>query len=116
MTINKQAVFTSQDLKTETVELPEWGGTLCVRTMTGTERDAWEASLSPVDGNGPNLANLRARLLVKCVVDDQGERVFADADADALGAKSAAVLERLFAVAQRLNGLAGSSVAAASKN
>lgn len=116
MTIDKQSVFASPDLKTESVELPEWGGTLCVRTMTGAERDGWEASLSPVGSTGPNLANLRARLLVKCVVDDQGARVFTDADADALGAKSAAVLERLFAVAQRLNGLAGNSVATASKN
>lgn len=114
--INKQSIFASQDLKTEPVDLPEWGGALAVRTMTGAERDAWEASLSPAGGTGPNLANLRARLLVKCITNDQGERVFTDADADALGAKSAAVLERLFAVAQRLNGLAGNAVGTAEKN
>lgn len=114
--LNKQAIFDTQDLKTEEVAVPEWNGSVRVRTMTGTERDGWEASLSPTGSKGVDLSNLRARLLVKCIVDEQGERIFTDEDADALGAKSAAALERVFAVAQRLNGLAGNAVGTAEKN
>ena len=115
--LNKDSILSIQDLSAETVAVPEWGGDVSIRTMTGAERDGWEASLSPVGaGAGPNLANLRARLLVKCIVDEQGKRIFDDGDADALGAKSAAAVERLFSVAQRLNGLSPRAVEDAAKN
>jgi hypothetical protein len=62
-----------------------------------------------LDGKGMELvvnqANMHALLLSRCIVDDEGERVFADTDASALGQKNARVLDRLFQVASRLSGL-----------
>ena len=54
--------------------------------------------------NKPNMQNVRARFAVLTICDDKGVRVFTDADAAELGKKSAAALDRVFAVAQRLNG------------
>ena len=54
--------------------------------------------------NKLNLDNVRARFAVLTLVDDKGARLFTDADAKVLGEKSAAALDRVFAVAQRLNG------------
>jgi hypothetical protein len=48
---------------------------------------------------------MRAKLLVKCLVDEAGERLFTDQDAPALGAKNGAVIDRLYDVAARLSGL-----------
>jgi hypothetical protein len=39
------------------------------------------------------------------VVDEQGNRMFSEADIEALGRKSAAALERVCKVAQALNGI-----------
>jgi hypothetical protein len=40
-----------------------------------------------------------------CLVDENGEQLFQHEDTFPLGAKSAAALDRIFQVAQRLNGL-----------
>jgi hypothetical protein len=48
---------------------------------------------------------MRAKLLVKCLIDEAGERLFTDQDAPALGAKSGAVIDKLYDVASRLSGL-----------
>lgn len=32
-------------LKVETFDVPEWGGSVLIREMTGTERDAYEESI-----------------------------------------------------------------------
>lgn len=101
--LSKEQILAADDLKHEVVHVPEWGGDVHIRVMTGTERDRFEASVGV--GGQMNLANIRARLLSLVVCDESGKRLFADADVEALGAKSGAALDRLFAAAQRLNGL-----------
>ena len=83
-----------------------------VRTMTGAERDSFEASLFETKGNDTkqNLANMRAKLVARVVTDDSGNRLFSDKDVDRLGAKSARALDRIFKVAQRLNGIGQDAV------
>lgn len=101
--LNRDQILTADDLPTEDVEVPEWGGTVRLRALTGTERDAFEVSVA---GDGKkNLSNLRARLVALSVVDDKGERLFTDADVKKLGLKSAAALDRLFDKARHLSGL-----------
>ncbi len=75
-----------------------------MRGLTGTERDAWEASIIG-DGKKQNLANLRANLVGRCLVNEDGERLFTEAELAALGRKGAAALDRLFTRAQELSGL-----------
>ena len=52
-----------------------------------------------------NMENVRARLCLLCLVDENGDRLFQEEDTFPLGGKSAAALDRIFTVAQRLNGL-----------
>lgn len=91
----------------EVVSVPELGGDVIVRGMTGAERDAFEVSL--IEGKGRkrdvNLKNLRAKLIAFCCVDEQGERIFSDADVESLGKVRADVMNRIYTVAQRLSGL-----------
>jgi hypothetical protein len=49
------------------------------------------------------------------VCDASGERLFADSDIALLGRKSARALDRVFSVAQRLNGIGAEQVDAAKK-
>jgi len=112
--LSKEQILKADDLPIETVEVPEWGGSVLVRTMTGTERDAFETSL--IDGKERNLTNIRAKLCSKCMVDQSGERLFADSDITALGKKSASALDRVFSAAQRLNGISADDVKELEKN
>ena len=43
--LSRDTILQREDIKTEDVEVPEWGGTVRVRGMSGVERDAFEAGL-----------------------------------------------------------------------
>lgn len=111
--LSRDAILYAVDIKTEDVAVPEWGGTVRVKAMTGAERDAYESSVVQMRSDGTkavNLENLRGRLVALTCVDENGERLFTDADAIALGSKSAAALERVFDVARKLSGLTDNDV------
>jgi len=101
--LTRDSILQADDLPKESVDVPEWGGQVWVRTLSGTERDAFEQSMVNKK-NKPNMDNVRARFAVLTICDEAGDRLFKAADADELGKKSAAALDRVFAVAQRLNG------------
>lgn len=117
--LTKDAIFAASDLTTETVACPEWGGDVIIRSMTGTQRDAYEQSLMTKDDAG-NFAvdteNMKVKLVVYTAVDEAGNALFAAADIPALSGKSAAVIERLANVATRLSGLGKQATEDAAKN
>ena len=98
--------------KLERVEVADWGGPVWVRVMTGTERDAFEQQMANASSNGAKIGldNIRARFLIRTLCAEDGTRVFGDADHVELGGKSANVLDRLFQVAQRMNGFGDDAV------
>lgn len=119
MTLNRDQILESNDLTSEPVEVPEWGGGVLVRTMTGTDRDAFEDSLFSVDASGKasrDVSNLAVKLLTMTIVDDAGNRLFAPTDVAMLGRKSAAAIARVYAVASRLNGIGAKAEDDAVKN
>ncbi|MFD6691110.1 hypothetical protein ACFWEV_35245 [Streptomyces bacillaris] len=107
--LTKDQITRANDLAHEDVPVSEWGGTVRVRALTGVERDAWEASLVRLGPNGSVQARstkgVRVGLVARTVVDEDGERLFTDKDMTELNQKSAAVIERLAAVARRLSGI-----------
>lgn len=44
--LSKTDILCANDLQTEDVEVSEWGGAVRVRSFTGRERDAFEASVN----------------------------------------------------------------------
>jgi hypothetical protein len=99
MSLTRDQILGSQDIVTEDVPVPEWGGTVRISTMSGKARDEFEQSLSGKD----NMQNIRARLVAFCAVDDSGARIFKSSDVERLGEKSASALNRCVVVAQKLN-------------
>lgn len=94
------------------INIPEWGGTVYVRELTGKERDKLEASVLSTNGNNSktNAENLRARLVVLAVVDESGNRLFSDEDAKTVGNLGVKGLQRAFIMAQRLSGLSDEEI------
>ena len=111
-------IFAADDLPMEKVLIPEWGAGnyVFVRTQPGEERDAHELSMMNAKGGIGDLRNIRARTAVRCTCDADGKRVFSRAQADRLGTKSSAALDRIFEVYQRLNHMGDDDVKALAKN
>ncbi len=114
MSLSRDQILAAQDLKMKTINVPEWGGEVIVRTMDGEGRDALETSL--ISNGKRDLKNFRAKLLAQCLVDDKGNRLFTEADINALGKKNAAILARLADVANELNKLSEADVEELVKN
>jgi hypothetical protein len=108
MRLSKDDILKTEDNAPEEVEVPEWGGSVLVRGMSGRERDAFEVSMRD-HRSGQRLpgalTNDRAKNVARCIVDDGGERLFTDSDIAALGEKSAAAIDRIYEVAARKSGM-----------
>jgi hypothetical protein len=113
--LTREEILSKTKLKTETVNVPEWGGPVFVSEMTGEARERWELSLQEKDEKGRRV-NLRANLIIATVVDASGNNVFLDDDAEIIGKLSANSLLSICDVAQRLNGLREEDVKRAEKN
>jgi hypothetical protein len=114
--LSRDDILKATALPTEEVEVPEWGGMVLVRALSGRERDEFEASMVAQRGEGKNMtlvpdtANVRAKLAAWCITGEDGKPYFTQRDVHALGELSGAALDRVFEVAQRLSGLSEADV------
>ncbi len=119
MVIKRDDIVKTRELKTERVFVPEWDGEVIVRELSARERDDFEASLVETTKKGKtvvNTSNMRARLVVACVVDESGQPIFYPTDVELLGAQSAAAVDRVFEVARRLSGMTAEDIEDLEKN
>ncbi len=110
--LTRADILSADDAEIREVDVPEWGGKVRIKSITGTARDAFEASLREGKGKNAdvNLRNLRARLISLCVVDEAGKRMFQKEDVGRLGAKNAKPLDRLFDACKDLIGMSEEDV------
>lgn len=113
--LSKDDILKAEDLPTRDVEVPEWGGTVRVRGLSGANRDLYQQSQLEIHPDGTavtTLLNGRARLASLCIVDEDGNQLFSELEVGRLGQKSAAALERINAVVSELSALPGSDAEA----
>jgi hypothetical protein len=105
--LDADAILATNDTREEDVWVPEWKSHVRMRGLTGSQRDAYEASITV--GKGPNQTinarNARAKLVVLCAIKPDGSPLFKTDQVAALGAKSASAVQRLFDSARKLSGL-----------
>lgn len=103
---NPDDLWAVDDVKIITVLVAEWNKKVRLKMMSAAERDAFEASTIDTKGgkNRPNIANLRARLVSRCLVNAEGDTIFKSGDVERLGRKSARAIDFLFQKCQELNG------------
>jgi len=106
MALSKAAILAAKDTKlSEAIPVPEWGGEVYCKTLSGTERDAFEEAYSE-----NKMKAFRCRFLVLTLCDDKGQRLFGDSDVGELGKKSSVVINRLFEVAWKHNAFTNEAV------
>jgi hypothetical protein len=111
----KAAILGATHLKTESVDVPEWGDgvSILVSEMSGLARDAFYAKK---EAGKVSISESQADLLLATVVDESGALVLDGSDVAALRAQGSAILDRIATVAVRLNGMQPAAVEDAVKN
>lgn len=110
--LSREQILAAQDIRSENVPVPEWGGTVMVRGLTGRARDALEARFTDAKGviDRKAQSDFRAAFAAMTIVDESGDRLFSDDDIKALGEKSSVALQRVFDAAVRLSATDQASV------
>jgi hypothetical protein len=111
--LTRDQILSADDLQKVPLFIEEWGGEVYVRTMTGSERDAYEMRMvadREKGGGVTGIHDIRATLAALTVCSEDGAPIFSLADIEALGRKSCAALDRVCEVAQRLNRLTAADI------
>ena len=119
--LGRDEILDADDLTASVVEVPEWGGRVRVRAMTAAERDAFDEEIlkrnDAREAGVPDAGkNITALLVMLTAIDDADERLFSEADVEALGAKSGAAMARVFNTARALNRLTDVDIEEAAGN
>lgn len=126
--LTREEILGVDDIETEEVSVPEWGGIVLVRALSGTQRNQWETQFTRFTGKQVEMTakteHMRESLVAASVVCCDGittdvrdlPLLFTETDVEALGKKSAAALERVFKVASRLSGITESDIEDQVKN
>jgi len=103
-------ILSRDDLNIVAVPVPEWGGKVYIKTLTGEQRDAFEqACINRRKAKNPDSRGLKAELVIMAATTEDGKLLFARTDMPALLKKSAPALERLYETAAELSGLTESA-------
>jgi hypothetical protein len=111
----RDTILQKQDRETRDVFVKEWGINVRLRALTSAERDDFESSVDRMGPRGQrirNTRNIRARLIAKCIIDEEtGDIAFkTPEDIAELGNKSAKALDFLFDEVTDMNGMSADDV------
>lgn len=107
--LDKAAILSAVDLTPVRLAVPEWGGAVYLKPMSGAQRDTFE-QMAVQATERKDYRGMKAKMAVMALCDSAGSRLFADGDAAALAEKGAKALERIFQRIQEINGLADKDV------
>jgi hypothetical protein len=111
MTLLRKEQILGYVLPTQDVSVPELGGDVRLRIMTGEQRDKWDSAVAKRPDK--EFAGLRSLLVSMCAVDENGKSLFTAKELDQAGSN---IVNRLFDAAFDLNKLGGKAVEEAAKN
>jgi hypothetical protein len=106
-------ILAAQDIKTEYVDVPEWGGKVKVVGLTGAERNKLTRSLaedSRAIGEDEANALWQVRIVAASLIDEDGKHIAGQSDVAKLARKSLAALIRVYNACARLSGIGGGAI------
>ena len=111
--LSRDSILSASDITYDVVPCPEWGGDVRVKSLSGHERDTFETTMDDADGV---RRDVRAKLAIAGCVDASDAPLFTAPDVEALSAKNAAPLDRIFDRVRELSGMTPKAVAGLEKN
>jgi hypothetical protein len=119
MTLTREQILEANDIQKEKVNVPEWGGDIYVKGLSGIANEEFQESIIEIKEDGKRKVTykyMRAKLLALTICDETGKLLFSEADIKALDDKSSYVLSILYEIAQRLSGLTKGDIENLRKN
>lgn len=103
--LNRKAIDEADDIERRTIPVAEWGGDVIVQGLSAAEHDKWEDWITNRKASSEGI--FRASLVVRCLIDEDGNRLYGDQDAElmALSKKSGRVVDKIYSVAAALSGV-----------
>ena len=100
--LNKHQIFASNDLKSQIISIPEWGGNIKIRVMSIGERLTLDSLKIDEDDKDMNLA---FNWIIKSCIDENDKLLFDDPEEDIkfLKGKSSDSILKLFNAILSLN-------------
>ncbi len=99
---NAEEIISSEDFRYQDVEVPEWGGTVRIRSLSAKQRDTLARKIK-ADGE----SEASEMMVVMCVVDEAGRRIFEFKDIERLKGKSTVPIARIVRALGELTGGTG---------
>lgn len=105
--LSKADIFAAQDIKRETLAVPEWGGDISLIQLSGTARARIMEIHQEFADKGvlKQTTALQDAMLVACIADETGAPIFTAEELPALHEKNGVVLEKIVRAALKLNGM-----------
>lgn len=104
--LTRQAIL-AVPLRTQEVFIPEWGGSVLVKEMTAKQVADNGRFVLTRDGKADmsKAVQVPVQMCLQQVVDEQGERLFSDADIKHIEALHAGAVSRIAEAVRRLSGV-----------
>lgn len=106
--IRRQILAAQHDRRPVPLEVEEWGVTVYVKYITVDDQIELSEHNTPQD--------MPIAVLLQCVTDENGERIFTEEDRTELSKEAFAVVLKVFVFAAKLNGLSTVELDAAMAN
>ena len=103
--LTREMILEANDVQSEPCEVPEWGGTVYVRVMSGAQRDVFEQWAIDRRSNGgqQSIRDLKALMVVLSVVDAEGKPLFELKDLALIQTKNYKAIDRIFQMSDKVN-------------
>ena len=111
--LNRQTILDAMDLQTMDIDVPEWGGSVRIRSFTGADRDAF---MSRMNSTTDRVTGTSAFLVSLSVVDEAGNRQFMESDLTTINGKAGTAVGVLADAIMKLNKLGPQADAETEKN
>lgn len=98
-------ILGAEDRRIQRVEVPEWGGHVYVRSLSGMEKELFSEAVNVVRHGKTevNDVGLRARYLAVALCDEHKQPLFTLDQVEALNTRNTVVLDRVWKAALELN-------------
>jgi len=117
MSLSRSQILSKKDnLPRQEVLVPEWEGSVWVRSLTVGERDSIDNEFNAARVKNKTPDNLRARMLIKGCCDEKGKALFTEADIAEVNVLPATILEKIFDAILKINRIGAGAVEDAEKN
>lgn len=112
MILSKESILGSVDFEIHKIEVPKWGGEVCIRPFTAKLKDKIEQL-----NQKPDLkVSARGVALAGSICDENGKLLFSDLDIEAISQKDGASVDIVLAKILKVNGITEEELEEKAKN